>query len=155
MYHQARRANRTILSRRRSSTLLSLRPFALPFFQRCGTRCAQTVLAQPEKMKALKHGLICKASRVEDLRLNSVKTWKHMVLNYIEITELSFLTESSEFELPSPLAHNQAISISFTLDRFERGLFEPQASSAALAKVKDIWPCARGLGNSNSRTNDR
>ena len=89
-----------------------------------GFSTARTVLAQPEKMKALKHGLICKASRVEDLRLNSVKTWKHMVLNYIEITELSFLTESSEFELPSPLAHNQAMSISFTLDRFERGLSE-------------------------------
>ena len=75
-------------------------------------------------MKALKHGLICKASRVEDLRLISVKTWKHMVLTHIEIKELSFITKFGEFELPSPLAHNQAMSISFTLDRFERGLSE-------------------------------
>ena len=40
-----------------------------------------------------------------------------MVLIYIEITDLSFITYSSVFELPSPLAHNQAMSISFTLDR--------------------------------------
>jgi len=63
--------------------------------RRLRVRCspaAQTALASSEKMKARKHGLICKASRVEDLRLNSVKTWKHMVLTYIEINELSVIT---------------------------------------------------------------
>ena len=71
-------------------------------------------------MKALKHGLICKASRVEDHRLITVKTGRCMVLNDTEITELSFITEPSEFEPPSPLAHNQAMSISFILDRLSK-----------------------------------
>ena len=68
----------------------------------------------------------------------------YVVVNYIKVYGLPAFIESSESETCSPLAHNQAMSISFPLGRLSEDCLS-EASSAALAKGKDIWACARGL----------